>query len=98
MSQWSSFYPTRNAGFKKAIKWGPKRINEDISQRTSKLLEKPVALKREHPVLQKMKLINCFLFFWAIFALLKRIRIANPDPDPGTPLNPDTDPDPQHCL
>jgi hypothetical protein len=23
-----------------------------------------------------------------------RIRIANPDPDPGTPLNPD----PQHCL
>jgi hypothetical protein len=26
--QCSSFYPTQNAGFKKAIKWGPKRNKE----------------------------------------------------------------------
>jgi hypothetical protein len=32
--------------------------------------EKPSALKREHPALQKMKFINCFQFIWAIFALL----------------------------
>jgi hypothetical protein len=41
----------------------------------SKLLEKPLALKNEHQALQKMKFINCFIFFWAIFALL------DPDPD-----------------
>ncbi len=29
-------------------------------------------------------------FLWVIFALL------DPDPDPGTPFNPD--PDPQHCI
>ncbi len=50
--------------------------------RTSKLHEKPSALKIEHPALQKMK-YYCFIFFWVILALL----------DPGTPLNPD----PQHC-
>jgi hypothetical protein len=49
----------------------------------SKLQENHLALKREHPALQKMKLISFFLFMWVI---------ANPDPDPGTPLNPD----PQH--
>jgi hypothetical protein len=37
--------------------------------------EKPSALKREHPALQKMKLIICFIFFWAIFVKL------DPDPD-----------------
>ncbi len=37
---------------------------------TPKQQEKPSALKREHPVLQKMKFIHCFLFFWVIFALL----------------------------
>ncbi len=61
---------------------------------TSKLLEKPSALKREHPALQKMKFINFFLFLWVIFALL--------GPDPGSPLNPDPDtapdPDPQNCF
>jgi hypothetical protein len=67
----------------------------------SKLQEKPLALKREHPVLQKIKFINLFLCLWVIFALL------DPDPgtDPETPSkfgsnpDPDTyqDPDPQHC-
>ncbi len=37
---------------------------------------------------------NCFLFLWVIFALLD----PDPDTDPGIPLNPDTDPDPQHCI
>ncbi len=36
----------------------------------NKLQEKPSALKREHPALQKMKCINFFLFLWVIFALL----------------------------
>jgi hypothetical protein len=35
----------------------------------------PSALKREHPELQKMKFMNCFLFFWVNFAPLY------PDPD-----------------
>ncbi len=35
--------------------------------RTSKLKEKPSALKREHPALQKIKFINFFLFLWVIF-------------------------------
>jgi hypothetical protein len=30
-----------------------------------------------------MKFVNFFLFLWVFFVLL------NPDPDPGTPLNPD---------
>jgi hypothetical protein len=54
----------------------------------SKLQEKTSALKREHPALQKMKVINFFQCLWVIFALL------DPDTDQGTPLNPD----PQHCL
>jgi hypothetical protein len=41
----------------------------------SKLYEKPSALKREHPALQKMQFINFFLCLWVIFALL------DPDPD-----------------
>ncbi len=32
--------------------------------------------KREHPALHNMKILNFFLFFWVIFALL------GPDPDP----------------
>ncbi len=43
---------------------------------TSKLQEKPSALKREHPAFQKMKFNNCFLFFWVISALM------DPDPEP----------------
>ncbi len=55
----------------------------------SMLQQKPLdfALKKEHPAFQKMKFINFFLCLWVIFALL------DPDPDPGTSLNPD----PQHC-
>jgi hypothetical protein len=36
----------------------------------SKLQEKPSALRREHPALQKFKFINFFLCLWVIFALL----------------------------
>jgi hypothetical protein len=36
--------------------------------------KKPSALKREHPVLKNMKILDFFLFLWVIFALL--------DPDP----------------
>jgi hypothetical protein len=43
---------------------------------TSKLQEKPSALQRDHPALQKLKFTNCFIFFWVIFALL----------DPETPI------------
>jgi hypothetical protein len=70
-------------------------------QRTSKLLDKPSDLKREHPALQKMKFINCFLFLWAVFALL------DPDPDCESrsgygsrdPIEFGSNPypDPQHC-
>jgi hypothetical protein len=66
---------------------------------TSKLREKPSALKRQHPSsTSKMKVINFFLCLWGSFLnSWIRIRIANPDTDPETPLNPDMDPDPQHC-
>ncbi len=57
---------------------------------TSKLQEKSSALKREHPALQKMKLINFFYFSGSFSPSWIRIRIANPDP--GTPLNPEWDP------
>jgi hypothetical protein len=40
-----------------------------------------LALKREHPALQKIKFISVFIFLWVIFALL--------DPDPGIPLTMD---------
>jgi hypothetical protein len=43
-------------------------------QRTSKLQEKPSALKNKHPTLQNMKFLD---FFLMIFALL--------DPDPAEP-------------
>jgi hypothetical protein len=39
-------------------------------KRTSKLQKKPLALKREHPALQNMKLLNFFLFLWVIFVLM----------------------------
>ncbi len=45
----------------------------------SKLQEKPLDLKREH----QNEMINFFLCLWIIFAL------QDPDPDPGTLLNPD---------
>jgi hypothetical protein len=61
---------------------------------TPKLQEKPSALKREHPVLKNMKILDFFLFLCVIFALL------DPDPDPATQINadPDTDPDPKPCF
>jgi hypothetical protein len=37
---------------------------------------KPSALKREHPALQNMKILDFFLIFGVIFALL------DPDPEP----------------
>ncbi len=55
-------------------------------QRTPKLQEKPSALKREHPVLKNMKLLDIFLFLWVNFALL------DPDPDPTTQINADPKP------
>jgi hypothetical protein len=42
-----------------------------------------LALKREHPVLKNMKILDFFLFLWVIFALL------DPDPDPATQSNAD---------
>jgi hypothetical protein len=44
---------------------------------------KPSALKREHPVLKNMKILDFFLFLWVIFNLL------DPDPDPATQINAD---------
>jgi hypothetical protein len=46
-----------------------------------KLQEKPSALKREHPVLKNMKILDFFLFLWVIFGLL--------DPDPAPQINAD---------
>jgi hypothetical protein len=68
----------------------------------SKLQEKTSALKREHPALRKMKIINFFLCLWVIFALLD--PVLDPDCKSGygsrDPIesgsNPDTDPDPHH--
>jgi hypothetical protein len=45
------------------------------------LPEKPSALKREHPSLQKMKIQSFLLFFGVTFALL--------DPDPAAQINAD---------
>ncbi len=47
-------------------------------------------LKREHPVLKNMKILDFFLFLWVIFALL--------DPDPATQINADPDPKPWQGL
>ncbi len=46
----------------------------------SKLQEKPSALKREHPALQKIKFINFFLCLWVIFALLVKVQSSVPNP------------------
>jgi hypothetical protein len=47
------------------------------------LQEKPLALKREHPALKKLNLINLFSVFVGQFCP------RDPDTDLGTPLNPD---------
>ena len=46
--------------------------------------KKPSGLKREHPALQNMEILYFFLYLRVIFALL--------DPDPGTQINDDPDP------
>jgi hypothetical protein len=43
------------------IPWPPERM--------PKLQEKPSALKREHPVLKNMKILDFIRFLWVIFAL-----------------------------
>jgi hypothetical protein len=62
--------------------------------------EKPSALKREHPVLKNMKILDFFLFCGSFLPSWIRIRNLNADPDPATQINadPDTDPDPKPCL
>ncbi len=47
----------------------------------SKLQEKPSALKREHPALQKIRFVSCFPCLWVIFAPL-----LDPNTDPVTPI------------
>jgi hypothetical protein len=44
----------------------------------SKLQEKPSALKREHPALQKMSFTNFFLCLWVIFAPGSEYGSRNP--------------------
>jgi hypothetical protein len=62
----------------------------------SKQQEKPSALKREHPALQKMKFYIFSIFVVYFFCLMD----PDLDPDSGSgygssdPLNPD----PQHCF
>jgi hypothetical protein len=55
-------------------------------KRTSKLKEKPSALKRKHPALQNMKCLNFFLLLWVIFSFF---ALMDPDPDRLTRLSPD---------
>jgi hypothetical protein len=59
------------------------------------LQEKPSTLKREHPALQKMKILSFFLFFGVFLPSRIRIRNLYADPDPASQINadPDTDPD-----
>ncbi len=52
---------------------------------TSKLQEKPSALKREHPEHQNLKCVHFFLFSWVIFVLL------DPGLDQPTKINTDVD-------
>jgi hypothetical protein len=56
--------------------------------RYRRTLDKPSALKREHPALQNMKILNFFLYLRVVFALLDLY------PDPATQINADPDPQP----
>jgi hypothetical protein len=58
-------------------------LEPNLDSDSIKTCSNPDSVKREHPALQKMKFINCFLLFWVIFC----------PPESGS--NPD--PDPQHC-
>jgi hypothetical protein len=51
--------------------------------------EEAFSPQREHPVLKKMKFIKNFYFCGAFLPFRIRVRIANPDTNPWTPLNPD---------
>jgi hypothetical protein len=58
------------------------------------LQEKPSALKREHPVLKSIKILDFFFYFCVSFLpSWIRFRICNlnadPDPDPATQINAD---------
>ncbi len=67
----------------------PRTIFPGLYKGSSKL-QKKLALKREHPALQKMEFITFFQFCVSFLPFWIRIwiRIRNLDPDPGTPLNP----------
>ncbi len=72
--------------------WKPNRIHgfddqtlKRLPLRMSKLQKKLSALKREHPALQNIRLLNFFCFCGSV--LPSRIRIPNPDTDPTDPLN-----------
>jgi hypothetical protein len=55
-----------------------------------KLQEKPSSLKREHPVLKNMKIMDFFFYFCGSFLpSWIRIRIQIADPDPATQINVD---------
>jgi hypothetical protein len=47
-----------------------------------------------------MNILNFFLYFWVIVALLDPDLDPhkNADPDPATQINADPDPDPQPCA
>jgi hypothetical protein len=56
-----------------------------------KLQEKPSALKRKHPVLKNLKILDFFYFCGTFLPSWIRIRNLNadPDPDPATQINAD---------
>ncbi len=63
-----------------------------------KLQEKASVLKREHPALQKMKILSFSFFLGSFLPSWIRIQIRNlyadVDPDPAPQINADTDPKP----
>jgi hypothetical protein len=71
-----------------------------------KLQEKPSALKREHPALKSMKILDFFYFCGSFLPPWIRIRNLNADPDPATQIKADldpatqinADPDPKPCA
>jgi hypothetical protein len=74
-----------------------KNYNLPISRppkRTSKLLKKPSALKREHPALQNMKFLNFFSTFVGNFCPPGSGSESTDPIESGS----NSDPDPQPCL
>ncbi len=74
--------------------WIPIRIQSGSRVFTTKNVKKFTAekkkfcIKREHPALQNMKLLNFFYFCGSFLPSWIRIRIPNTDPDSLTWLNP----------